>query len=245
MVKRLHLGRAAESGILAARLASAGYTGPETVLEGKFGLLEAYCPESNAALLTADLGDDWETLRIKMKPYSSQGNTHTPIQCLRELMAEHGFHGQDVAAISVEASERVVKQHNIREPADIMQAQYSVPFTTALAAFHDLDDPRSFSDEAIRDPRARALATRIVLQSEAGLSKGWGGRMRVELANGERLEDELRSFLGSPETPFTADGLRRKFDRLIADEAAPLRASLFEELMQIDKCASVNDLTLA
>jgi hypothetical protein len=69
--------------------------------------------------------------------------------------------------------------------------------------------------------------------------------MRLELTNGEKLEGELSSFLGAPETPFTEAGLRRKFDRLIADEAAPLRASLFDALMQIEKCASVSDLTLA
>ena len=46
MVKRLHLGRAAESGILAARLAEAGYTGPETVLDGKFGFMEVYCRDA-------------------------------------------------------------------------------------------------------------------------------------------------------------------------------------------------------
>lgn len=121
MVKRLHIGRAAESGILAARLASAGYTGPETILEGKFGLLEVYCPDSNAALLTIDLHKDWETLRIKMKPYSSQGNTHTPIQSISELMAAHGFKGADVAGVLVEGSEKLVTHHNITEPGDIMQ----------------------------------------------------------------------------------------------------------------------------
>src|SRR6266851_4262269 len=45
MVKRLHLGRAAESGVLAANLADAGFTGPDTVLEGPFGFLNVYCDE--------------------------------------------------------------------------------------------------------------------------------------------------------------------------------------------------------
>jgi hypothetical protein len=89
------------------------------------------------------------------------------------------------------------------------------------------------------------LAKKVRLQAVPGLSKGWGGRMRLELANGETFEGELSSFLGAPETPFTEAGLRRKFDRLIADEAAQLRASLFDTLMQIDKCACVSDLALA
>src|SRR4029078_12868274 len=39
MVKRMHLGRAAESGVLAASLAEDGFTGPHSVLEGPFGFL--------------------------------------------------------------------------------------------------------------------------------------------------------------------------------------------------------------
>ena len=39
MVKRLHLGRASEAGVLAASLAADGFAGPRTVLEGEFGFL--------------------------------------------------------------------------------------------------------------------------------------------------------------------------------------------------------------
>src|SRR2546429_469646 len=45
MIKRLHLGRAAEGGVLAARLAQRGYEGPRTVLEGRYGVLDAFCEE--------------------------------------------------------------------------------------------------------------------------------------------------------------------------------------------------------
>src|SRR5262249_50750548 len=46
MVKRLHLGRAGESGITATQLASRGYEGPVAIFEGQFGVLDAYCPEN-------------------------------------------------------------------------------------------------------------------------------------------------------------------------------------------------------
>ncbi|HEY2183766.1 MAG TPA: MmgE/PrpD family protein, partial [Xanthobacteraceae bacterium] len=57
MVKRLHLGRAAESGVLAASLAADGFTGPATVLEGEFGFLNVFCGgEFDRAELTRELG---------------------------------------------------------------------------------------------------------------------------------------------------------------------------------------------
>ena len=49
MVKRLHLGRASEAGVLAASLAAAGFTGPRTVLEGEFGFLRVFCTEFDEA----------------------------------------------------------------------------------------------------------------------------------------------------------------------------------------------------
>ena len=55
-VKRLHLGRASEAGVLAASLADAGFAGPKTVLEGQFGFLRVFCTEFDEAELTKGLG---------------------------------------------------------------------------------------------------------------------------------------------------------------------------------------------
>ena len=61
MVKRLHLGRAAESGVLAASLAAEGFTGPVSVLEGEFGFLNVFCGEDDVGALTRGLGEDCAT----------------------------------------------------------------------------------------------------------------------------------------------------------------------------------------
>ena len=114
----------------AARLAADGYTGPETVLDGKFGFLESFCqPEGvEPELLTTELSQRWETLRICMKRYACHVNSQTPVQALRELMSEHHFAGSDVLSVTVEGAERLLSHHDIRDPGDAMQAQYSVPF---------------------------------------------------------------------------------------------------------------------
>src|SRR5207237_9305758 len=70
MVKRLHLGRAAEGGALAATLAREGYTGPATVLEGKFGFLAAFAKDRDPPRLTHGLGAEWHTLKTLLKRYS-------------------------------------------------------------------------------------------------------------------------------------------------------------------------------
>ena len=70
MVKRLHFGRAAEGGLLAASLAADGFTGPSTVLEGDCGFLNAFCNERDVSELTRGLGETWLTSRISMKRYA-------------------------------------------------------------------------------------------------------------------------------------------------------------------------------
>ena len=97
MIKRLHLGRAAESGVIAARLAQRGYEGPPAVLEGRYGLLEAFCEETDPSLLTQGLGETWEIERLCIKRYASHVTTHVPVQLLRSFIEQHGFAGDDIA----------------------------------------------------------------------------------------------------------------------------------------------------
>jgi 2-methylcitrate dehydratase PrpD len=244
MVKRLHLGRAGESGITAAQLASRGYEGPLAIFEGQYGVLDAYCPENAPALLLKGLGEGFDIERICFKRYACHVTAHAPVQLLRGLIEQRGFSGDDIASIELEMSEKVASTHANADPGDIMLAQYSVPFTTAIAAFHDPNDPRVFSADVLKDPRVCQLARRIALRAQPGLTKGWGGRMRVRLANGETHSGELNSFLGTPETPFSENGLKVKFERLAQDEAPHLKSTLFADLMRIEQFERVNELVL-
>ena len=87
MVKRLHTGRASEGGVLAARLASAGFSGPDVVLEGKFGFFDTFTREPKMDKLLAGLGEVWETSRICTKCYPCHVTAHTPVRTLEDLMA--------------------------------------------------------------------------------------------------------------------------------------------------------------
>ena len=69
MVKRLHLGRAAESGVMAASLAADGFTGPRSVIEGEAGFLKVFCTEWDMADLTRGLGSEYATLNLCLKRF--------------------------------------------------------------------------------------------------------------------------------------------------------------------------------
>jgi 2-methylcitrate dehydratase PrpD len=244
MVKRLHLGRAAESGIIAARLAQRGYEGPRGVLEGRYGVLEAFCDESDPTLLTAGLGQTYETDRICFKRYPCHVTAHVPVQLLRSFIEAHGITGHDIRTLTIEASEKVISHHNEREPPDIMLAQYSVPFCVAIAAYHDPLDPSVFTDRVIRESNVRDLAGRIRVSANDKI-KGWGARVAVTLQDGRALEGQIDSWLGCPETPLAPEQLRIKFDRMVqADTSTRLRKSLFDDLMRLEHLPSLEALAL-
>jgi 2-methylcitrate dehydratase PrpD len=234
MIKRLHLGRASESGILAARLAAEGYCGPETVLEGRFGFLEAYCRDldTEPALLTAHLGADWEVMRICMKRYACHINAHTPVQSTRELMAEHGFGVGDVKEIVIEGAERLVTHHTILEPGDLMQAQYSVPFCVAVALHRDPDDPRAFAFGALEDAAIRASCRSVTIRPVAGRTPR-STRVTVRLKDGRDVARDSDTFKGMPRQPLTRADLRRKFALLTAGAGDAL-ASVFDRLERLE-----------
>jgi 2-methylcitrate dehydratase PrpD len=219
MVKRLHLGRAAESGVLAARLAADGFDGPSTVLDGRHGFLEAYCRDADPARLTAGLMHEWETLRICLKAFPCHVTAHTPVQALRTLMSAHHFDGGQITALRIECAPKLLSHHAGRAPVDVMQAQYSVPFCVALAAFRDPADPLAWDDGAAADARIRALCERIELVGfppGETLDSSWHTRLHVELTDGRVLGADGRSFRGMPDDPLDDAAVEAKFRRLAA-----------------------------
>ncbi|WP_233235604.1 MmgE/PrpD family protein [Bordetella sp. LUAb4] len=211
MVKRLHLGRASEAGVVAAALAGEGYEGPDTILEGRYGFLETYCSDGEPGLLTRDLGDAWETLKICFKRYPCHVTAQAPIQALRGLMAQHGFGGADIDAVALGCSEKIVSHHDIRAPADIMAAQYSVPFCVALAQFRDPEDPAAFDADALRDTAIRQACERITLTAQTGLPSAWSANLTLRLRDGRTLTTLADGFLGLPSQPLSAEDQRRRF----------------------------------
>ena len=232
MVKRLHLGRASEGGIMAARLAATGYEGPETVLEGKFGFLDAFglADMCEAELLTKGLGSEWEVRRICLKRYAAHINAHTPVQALRELMVEHKFAAADVAHLLIEGSERLLTHHNIPEPVDILKAQYSVPFCVAIALHRDPDDPRSFDESAVQDPAIRATAKSLELKQRAGEGSVRSSTVTVTLKDGRKVSKRRDSYKGMPAEPLTTEDLKRKFMLLTGGAGDAASAARFERL---------------
>jgi 2-methylcitrate dehydratase PrpD len=236
MVKRLHMGRAAESGVLAASLAAEGFTGPGTVLEGEFGFLNVYCGEHDVAALTRGLGSEYATLRIMLKRFPVHITSHTSVQAVMDLRREHGYGSDDVASIHIAGNSKMATINNIPAPADLMMAQYSLPFCVALAHYREPRDPRTFSAAAFNDPAIRSLARRVTIavSDEASHGHTLASTVTVTLKDGRALTRRVADFKGTPDSPLSRDEMRDKFLLLTRHCDRSAMDRLFERIQNLE-----------
>jgi len=214
MVKRLHAGRAAEGGVVAALLASRGFTGPSTVFEGKYGYCRAFSDESNLSKLTENLKKEWNIMKTNIKPYACCGALHPMVQCLIELKGKHSIKAKEIEGITVGTSERVALQNSGPGTKSVMAAQYSIPFTAALTLLKDIEDPATFSESALRDKEVLSLSRKVEVVGEikdAGLDKC---RVTIKGKGGKKYSNEVDKPKGHPENPLRYDEVVGKFKRL-------------------------------
>ena len=240
MVKRLHVGRAAESGVLAASLAAGGFTGPVSVLEGELGFLKVFCGEYDQAALTRDLGSTYETRVILLKRFACHVTAQTSLQAIQELRAEHGFGGGDVASIAIAGNDRMATINNITQPADVMMSQYSLPFCAALAHYHDPRDPRTFSEENLRDPHIRALCERVTITIDENRPAPLAATVTITLKDGRVLKRQVSAFKGTPEHPLDAQEMRDKFLMLTSHCDRGAMNEMFDRIQDLENEANLD-----
>jgi 2-methylcitrate dehydratase PrpD len=235
MVKRLHLGRAAESGVLAASLAADGFTGPTSVLEGELGFLHVFCNEWDLPALTRGLGDTWLTQSISLKRYACHMTAQNSVEATQDLRAEHKFSAADVVSIAIAGDDRMATRNNIPAPDDKMMAQYSVPFSVALSLYRDARDPRSFDDAAVHDRAILDLASRIKTTEAAGRKRQDStATVTIKLRDGREVSRAVTGFKGMPDRPLDQAELREKFLLLTRHLDRSKMEATFDRLQRIE-----------
>src|SRR5258705_8590788 len=235
MVKKLHLGRAAESGVLAASLASEGFTGPDTVLEGEAGYLHAFCNDRDTTELTRGLGQDHMAMAIMMKRFACHITAHRPVEAMLDLKNQYKFSAADVESISITGNQRMATTNNIPAPPDVLLAQYSIPFSVALSLYRNPIDPDSFDENVMRDPQILAMAARVKMLIAPGqIREDLAARAPGHLKSGATARTGLTAFMGTPTRPLDRAGRREKFMLLTQRFPAADMARLFDRLQGLE-----------
>jgi 2-methylcitrate dehydratase PrpD len=237
----LHPGWAAHSGVAAAVLAKSGWSGPSTVLEGRFGLFRSHVQQPGYAFaferVTEGLGDVWESRCISFKPYPCAHVLHPFLDAILAL------HREGLRAEAVERIECPIARYMVpvvcepaagkKQPASDAQARTSLQFSLAEALVTGRLDALSYSDTALRDPRILALAQRVEYSIDDAAPdsrhfKGWVVAMTRDGRRCEKIEPFNR---GSPDHPLRPDEVREKFQRNAATRIRSDAAAALEEFV--------------
>ena len=245
MVKRMHAGHAARSGLLSALLAARGFTGIRDVFEMPYG---GFCTtfsrsedRFDLAQLTDGLGRRWETLRIALKFYACVGSNHTTLDALRMLQARRPFGADDVAAVVVHGSQVTVDHVGWEyRPDGLTAAQLNLPYCVATLLIEGEAFVDQFTEAKIADPARMRLAGLVAVQEDPAITaRGRGARhaVRVEvtLRDGTRLEQSVEAPRGSEESFAGAEDVIGKFRSLAERRVSPTHAArIVETVMTLE-----------
>lgn len=218
MVKPLHAGVAARNGVMAARLAKAGFLASEQSIDGPQGYLvamDSQKPPSALVDATADLGTRWEILDsgITVKLYPSCAATHPPLDALLGLKRRHNIAAEDIAAIDVEVDSMTPRLLIHSRPATALEAKFSMPFCAAAAMVFGHPTLDIFQVEKIHDPRIQTLLPLVAMRANpdfdaaAPLSQA---NVSLRLKDGRTVSERADGARGYPGR-LTDDEVNTKF----------------------------------
>ncbi len=250
--KPMHPAWAAHGGILASRLASLGAEGPAGVLEGRFGVYHAFLGakkgEVDIDAQLADLGSRWETLRIAIKPYPACHFIHGSLGATASLLGSvTPDEIEEVVVWVPQAGVPLVLEPSETKlaPRSEYEAKFSLQYSTAAMLVHGQVGVRSYTDEAIADPRVLALAAKVRHEAREydSYPAAFPGGVRIRTTDGRTLEADFPHQRGGPENPMTTDEVRAKFREnaalALGDEAVE---SLEEAVLNLEERDDVRGL---
>ncbi len=251
MVKRLHAGRAAQSGLYAALLAARGYLGIADLFEAEYGGYgSTFSPRFDPAPLTDGLGSTWHTRDVGFKPYSCNGSCHPTIDLMRSMREKDQLRPSDVERIDVFVSTATVKHVGwTYVPGSVTTAQMNLPYIAAATLTDGDAFVDQFTEERVNDPALLEFSRRVnVMVDPATDARGdtarHATRIVVTRRDGTTIEDSRDFAHGSSRDPMTRADTEYKYERLARTVLAePAVAELAELIGTLEQQPDLSRLT--
>jgi 2-methylcitrate dehydratase len=222
---------AAQAGVYAAMMAREGYTGPVEVIEGKEGLIEVLSNVTwDTEEMTRGLGTEFLITNCSYKAFPTEALTHQPISATLHICQRNQIAHENIAEIIVETTTRgadILSDPSKYKPQTKETADHSLPYVIAVAAVEGQVLPKSFDEEAIRDPRIWELLPKIKVVADPEIDGLFPQlkRARVTIRTNDGLVDTHQTDYakGAPEDPLTDNELEAKFKANLEGHVTPER----------------------
>jgi 2-methylcitrate dehydratase PrpD len=248
--KRLQVGYAAMSGLIAASLAREGFKGAVEAIEGTAGFLRAYAPNPVLEKAVEGLGQVYETMAIAVKPYPSCRYSHAAIDALIELRAANDINVNEIESVEIGLPRTGWKiigepEADKQRPQSVVDGQFSMPFLAAVALRERRmrwDDYARHINDADTLELCKRVHSIVDPKAEAEFPAQMSAVARVRTKRGS-FEKFVVIPKGEPENFISQDELCAKFDGLVGPYLSDSgRDKLLNALFALEKAGDIGAL---
>lgn len=243
MCKPLHAGRAAQAGLLAARLAARGFTARPDSLECAQGFAATHGPDFHPEAALAAPEGGWHIRHNLFKYHAACYLTHAGIETARTLRLAHALTPERIAGITLRVDESTDRVCNIAEPATGLEAKFSLRLTAAMAlAGHETGRLDVYTAGTATDPALTALRDRVTVEFQ----QGWANtraEMQIRLTDQTTVEATHDAGIPAADIPAQGARLEAKFAGLVSPVLGESRAAaLIDAVAGLDRRETVTNL---
>lgn len=239
----LQVGRSSEGGILSALFAEKGVSGCDAILEN--GFLKAFADQPNEDEILSDLGKKYLIEETYVKIHGGCRGNHAPTDVIQSLVREHNLLPEEIKEIRVKV-DSVTMIAEIHHPVSGIQAQFSIPFSIAVAILDGNASLYQFTDEKVNDPRVRELMEKVSVELDKSLDKDYphkrGSHGKIVLKDGRRLVSSIDIARGELESPLTVEEIHEKFVLLTRDVLGKRAEEVCDLVMKLERLDDIGKL---
>jgi len=247
--KQLHTGKSAAEGLMAAWIASKGFTGARKILEGPQGIAAGMSHDADPAKLLDGLRQRWCVLETSFKYHASCRHTHPAADALLQVVTQHDLAADDIASVTAHVHQGAIDVlGSVTNPVSVHQAKFSMPATLGLIATHHKAGLTEFAS-VLTDSSALSFLERVTMELDEEIDnaypKQWIGKVTVQTKNQATFSGRVDVPKGDPDNTLSRSELDLKARTLAisgnAVEPDELDG-LMQQLWQIHRNSSVGQL---
>ncbi|MCP8616310.1 MmgE/PrpD family protein [Salirhabdus salicampi] len=242
MQKRINPGPAAQNGIVAARLAKRGYTGADTIFDGKRGVLRVFANQEDGSALVDGLGEKFN-LGIEYKRYACARPIHNAVDCALNIRPDVLNQLENIKEMKIFRHPSWAHYHEIKSPKSIHEAQVSLNHGVAVALVEGDAFLEHFTDKWISHPEVKRLSTMLEFVPDKELSRGVSCKLQVVLNNGNTYESQVDYPKGSIQNPMSKEEHRTKLALLAGEHLNRAQLIQIHEMIEnLQSLETINEL---
>lgn len=255
MTKPLHVGRAAQNGVIAAELAAAGFTGGADSLDGPWGYLQIFSFGGgfDPDRIIGRLGSPHSITNpgVSIKPYPCGVLGHPSMDAMRSLVTSHDVRPEQVRAIRLRAGSNILNPLRYPIATSELEAKFCLPFMLSSIALRRKAGIPEFTDEFVRSAPVQQMMAKVRTILDPEIEAQGVDKIRsvveVDLEDGRRLVQVAdERYRGGPDRPFTRGELQEKFTEcsalVLSGQAIDQTLSVLEGFEGLDDVSSLVEL---